>query len=207
MKKNRLVAVLLALVLLGGFVNPVFAQDEADPPSDAEMEQEKLNPILQLIADFFRDLFTPDEPEEPVDPEPPQDEGTDVGDGTDPAPSGEEEILPTEEPVLTAEEIVASYHTEEDLGMGVMVKLFGLAETLAAECELTGENCDVDLETLVAQFESGVGIGELMDTYGKPDTLGVGHIKEPKSQSQVKVQNDNGTDNGNGKGMGNGKGN
>ncbi len=190
MKKSRILALLLASVMLVGFVNPVFAQGEIEPVSEPEMEQEKLNPILQLIADFFRDLFVPDEPVEPTDdgegdpaetPAPPE----------SPAPE-DGEVPPLEEPVLTAEEIVSSYHADEDLGMGVMVKLLGIADSLAAQCDLTGENCDIDMDELVAQFKAGVGIGELTDTYGKPETMGVGHIKPNKSQSSFKVKNDNG---------------
>ncbi|RJQ40238.1 MAG: hypothetical protein C4545_09085 [Anaerolineaceae bacterium] len=185
MQMKRMAALALAIILLAGFANPVFAQSETDPITEPEPEREKLNPIIQLIADFFRDLFTvetPVVPKETTEPESiPESDGTEIP----------EEAIPTEEPVLTAEELITAYHEEDELGFGVLVKLLGIAEDLKEECASTGLNCDVDVDTLIEQFKAGVSIGTLTETYGKPETLGVGHIKENAGQNQNKVKNEN----------------
>lgn len=187
---KRIIALVLAGIMLTGFINPVFAQSETEPIPEVEQEQEKINPVIQWIADFFKDLFTVETPEIPE--ETPEPEGTPEGEGSE----NPGEIIPTEEPALTAEEQIALYHDEDDLGFGVMVKLFGIAEAAKEECAATGLNCDVDIDSLIEQFKSGVSIGDLNETYGKPDTLGIGHIKDNKSQNQNKVRNENANKNG-----------
>ena len=78
-------------------------------------------------------------------------------------------------------------HEEEDLGFGEIVKLMGIAEGICAE---TGENCSVTLDNLLAEYEDGIGMGELFKKYGKLEHLGVGQIrKELDPKGKVKTNN------------------
>lgn len=84
------------------------------------------------------------------------------------------------------EEEIATLHTE-GLGLGVIVKLYALAAEAQQACSSLPEGttfdpgapnpCDVTVESLAADFKSGVGMGQLFKLYGKPDILGVGHVR------------------------------
>ena len=189
---KRIAAIFMAILLLTSFTQPVFAQGEIETTPEAEAEQEKLNPVIQWIADFFRDLLTKEEPLVTPDPEIPTDTPepgeTPVPDEEDPIP-GEE--VPTPQPTLSVEEQIVVFHEEDDLGFGVMVKLLGIAQTAQTQCAETGENCDVTIDSLIAQFESGMGIGDLEEIYGKPDAMGVGQVKGTAEPNKNTVKNQN----------------
>ena len=113
--------------------------------------------------------------------------------GLEDPPPGDEPLgadgLPEGEPgpVIVPEEAVAALHEGEDLGFGEIVKLMGIAEGICAE---TGENCSVTLDNLLAEYEDGIGMGELFEMYGKPEHLGVGHVrKELDPKGKVKTNN------------------
>ncbi|MDX1600692.1 MAG: hypothetical protein R3191_04165 [Anaerolineales bacterium] len=82
---------------------------------------------------------------------------------------------------------IASLH-EDGMGYGVIVKLFSMASDLADACDATDGDtegdpedtsvCDVSLDTLVEEFQSGTGLGQLFQQYGKPSLLGVGHVRK-----------------------------
>ena len=102
--------------------------------------------------------------------------------GADGLPEGEPE------PVIVPEEAVAAMHVEEDLGFGEIVKLMGIVEDAQATCAETGENCGVTLDSLLAEYKDGTGMGELFEMYGKPEHLGVGQIRkelDPKNKEKT----------------------
>ncbi len=74
---------------------------------------------------------------------------------------------------------IAAYH-EDGLGFGVLVKLFGIASQADEACQAgdTGGACDVTIESLISAFQSGMGLGELFQLYGRPSLLGVGHVRQ-----------------------------
>jgi hypothetical protein len=76
--------------------------------------------------------------------------------------------------ILGAE--VAAYH-DEGMGFGVLVKLYSMAAALHENCTSTEATC-TSVEDLVQAFQSGTGMGELFKLYGKPKTLGVGHVRK-----------------------------
>lgn len=191
-KMKRIAAIFMAVLLCISFTQPVFAQGEIETTPQAEVEQEKLNPVIQWIADFFRDLLTQEEPVVTPDPEIPTDTPepgeTPLPDEEVPTP-GEE--IPTPQPIASVEEQIVAFHEEDDLGFGVMVKLLGIVQAAQAQCAETGENCDVTIDSLIAQFESGMGVGDLEETYGKPAAMGVGQVKGTQESSQNTVKNQN----------------
>jgi hypothetical protein len=148
------------------------------------------HPIVKLLAGFFSNLFHPaveepvvgDDVVLPVVEEPEDSEGED-GEGT------VEEPLP----VVVSEEVVAGLHEDQDLGFGEITKLLQIVVEAQASCTLEGVNCDVTLEGLVAEYKAGVGMGELFQKYGKPDLLGVGHVRKA---ANPKVKTNNGKANG-----------
>jgi hypothetical protein len=72
-------------------------------------------------------------------------------------------------------EDIGTYH-EDGVGLGVLVKVYAIAaEPTCADGE---EECAATVEELIAAIESGAGIGELFEQYGKPSVVGVGHIRE-----------------------------
>jgi hypothetical protein len=71
---------------------------------------------------------------------------------------------------------IAAYH-DDGLGFGVLVKLYAMAAALEEACADTEEPCGATVDELVAAFQSGMGLGDLMKEYGKPTILGIGHIK------------------------------
>jgi hypothetical protein len=72
--------------------------------------------------------------------------------------------------IVQVSDDVARYH-DEGVGFGVLVKLYSLSNT-------TG----IPVEQLLEEFRSGMGIGQLFKTYGKPPQLGVGHVRQEMKQ-------------------------
>ena len=77
---------------------------------------------------------------------------------------------------------IATYH-EEGLGFGELVKLYAIAAKSQEACEDdddadSGEPCGATVEELVAALQSGTGMGELFQEYGRPALLGVGHVRK-----------------------------
>jgi hypothetical protein len=83
---------------------------------------------------------------------------------------------------------IATYH-DDGMGFGVILKLYAMAEQAQQACEEDGEQCDVTVESLVSAFQSGVGMGELFQLYGKPALLGIGHVRhyERRQADRVRV--------------------
>ncbi len=106
------------------------------------------------------------------------------------------------ETIATSDDVgdaIEAYH-EEGIGLGVLVKLYAIAEESALACEAAedgepvaepeqpaegeapaegeDESCGVTVEELVEQFKGGGGLGQLFQEYGKPALLGVGHIRQ-----------------------------
>jgi hypothetical protein len=74
---------------------------------------------------------------------------------------------------------IAYYH-DQGIGFGVLVKLYAMAEHFDYECR-TGNNpdaCEISLEDLIQSFQEGTGLGEMFKVYGKPELLGVGHVRK-----------------------------
>jgi hypothetical protein len=72
---------------------------------------------------------------------------------------------------------IAAYH-DEGIGFGVIVKLYGIAAASQADCpDDPAEPCGATVDELLAAFQSGIGMGELFREYGRPATLGVGHVR------------------------------
>jgi hypothetical protein len=68
---------------------------------------------------------------------------------------------------------IAAYHAD-GMGFGVLVKLYALAQDSEGE---------LSVEDLVAEFNSGVGMGQIFKEYGKPSKLGVGHVRHLKDMN------------------------
>ena len=216
--KSKWTGAVLALMMVMVFSTPIFAQGEVDPVETPEVVEEPSNfldhPIVKLIAEFFADLFNPpveEEPEPEVGGEGSTGEGSGsedslLGDeplGGDGSTEGEPEPDPEPEPVIVPEEAVVAMHVEEDLGFGEIVKLMGMVEDAQVTCVETGENCGVTLDSLLAEYEEGIGMGELFEMYGKPEHLGVGHIRkelEPVGQTKNEHTKREKTNNGKAKG-------
>ena len=73
---------------------------------------------------------------------------------------------------------IAMYH-DDGMGFGVLVKLFAMAMEPQEGCE-DPAGCELDIEALVAAFEEG-GMGALFKEFGKPEFLGVGHVRKEVS--------------------------
>lgn len=206
MNKFKWLSIVVATIMLIATASPVFAQSETDPTEDPAVVGETNSfldhPIVQLLSSFFSGLF---EPEAVID------DGTEIGDGTEPPaddptgdtgtgdegtsdPSEEEPVLePTLVPTLAPDEQVAAMHTDENLGFGEITKLLQIVAEAKIACTTEGVNCDVTLDNLLDEYESGVGMGELYKTYGKPSVLGVGQAKkEADADFTVKEKTNNG---------------
>lgn len=193
MKKFRWLVIPLVLGMLLASMNVAMAQSvDTTPPAPAEdpgtlppttdpTPTYNINPIVKLLAQFFSLLFAPVATETPTT--------------TEPAPTDE---IPTEEtPIVTPpplallpEEQVAAYHAE-GLGFGVLVKLFSIASAAQEQCKLDGTLCDVTVDSLIAQVQAGVGIGQIEAQYGKPTFLGIGHIKNANAEEHGKGKGKN----------------
>lgn len=209
--KNKWTGAVLALMMVLVFTTPIFAQDGGDPVETQEVVEETSkfldHPIVKLIAEFFTDLFTPSVEEEP-DPEGGGADSTGEGPGLeDPLPgdeplggdgSTEGEPEPEPEPVVIQEEAVSDLHEDQELGFGEIVKLMGIVETCASV-----ENCEVTFDELLVEYKNGIGMGELFEMYGKPEHLGVGHIrKELEPVGQIKNEHTKRENTNNGKAKG-----
>lgn len=164
-------SLLIAALMLVTVATPVFAQSETDPVVDPAPVEEVSSfmdhPIVKLLASFFANLFTP--------------------------PAVEGEVEPTLEPlpVVVPEEAVAALHEEQDLGFGEITKLLQITVEAQAACTLEGVNCGLTLDSLVAEYKAGAGMGELFKKYDKPEYTGVGQVRKA-AEPKVKSNNGNG---------------
>jgi hypothetical protein len=195
MKKVRWLVIPLVLGMLLTSMNvalaqtvdttpPAPTQDPVTLPTTAPTPINNINPIVKLLAQFFSFLFTPVATDNPAFTDA---TATDVSSTDVTTP----ELTATPVP-LTPEEQVAAYHAE-DLGFGVLVKLFSIASAAQAQCQLDGTQCDVTVDSLIAQVQSGVGIGQIEKQFGKPEFLGIGQVRKANAEQ-------NGNSNGKGKG-------
>jgi hypothetical protein len=72
---------------------------------------------------------------------------------------------------------IAAYH-DSGMGFGVLVKLYAIAQASCVADPAGQAVCGVSVEELVARVTAGEGIGQLFKEYGKPDKLGVGHVRQ-----------------------------
>ena len=86
----------------------------------------------------------------------------------------------------SATEEIEALH-DSGMGFGVIVKLYAMAQASHEDCDPEGDGdgepaepatCGVTVEELVEEFQSGTGIGQLFKEFGKPDYLGVGHVRQ-----------------------------
>ena len=204
MHKNfKWTGLMVAIVMIVASATPVFAQSETDPLTEptpvAESNSFLNNPIVLLLSNFFTGLLNPPveetptpEPIVPSEGEPTSTPGGDGGEVGDALPIEE----PTPVPTISAEEQVATLHTEENLGFGEITKLLQIATEAQESCELYGTNCDVSVDSLLAEYNSGLGMGELFAKYGKPEITGVGQTKKIYDEDGNKVKTNNGKANG-----------
>jgi hypothetical protein len=93
---------------------------------------------------------------------------------------------------------IAALH-DDGMGFGVIVKLYAMAAqaqqactdaagTASTETDTTNP-CDVTVQYLTDQFNSGTGMGQLFKEYGKPAYLGVGHVRNGTPESHGKPEN------------------
>ncbi|BBB49734.1 hypothetical protein [Pelolinea submarina] len=208
-KKFKWTGLMVAIVMIAASATPVFAQSDTEPtevPAVVEESSSFLdNPIVLLLSTFFSNLFTVDEVEETPPPdegdpgtgEPGTGEPTEVPEGEGGDEGGEISVEePTPVPVLSAEEQIAAMHTEDDLGFGEITKLLQIVTEAQESCELYGTSCDVTVDSLLAEYNTGVGMGELFAKYGKPEITGVGQTKKVYDEDGNKVKTNNGKANG-----------
>jgi len=200
MHKNfKWTGLMVAIVMIAASASPVFAQSETDPliePTPVVESNSFLdNPIVLLLSNFFTNLFNSQVEETPTPETGVADEG-EPSDTPEGEVSGEEgDVIPAEEPTpvptMSAEEQVAALHTDEDLGFGEITKLLQIVTEAQESCELYGTNCDVTVDSLLAEYNSGMGMGELLDIYGKPAITGVGQTKQiyDEDDNKVKINN------------------
>jgi hypothetical protein len=199
-KKFKWTSLMVAVILIVASASPVFAQSETDPLTEptpvVESNSFLDNPIVLLLSKFFSGLLNPPVEETPTpDPVVPGE-----GEPTDTPEGDSGEVAPTEEPTavptISAEEQVATLHTEENLGFGEITKLLQIATEAQESCELYGTDCDVTVDSLLAEYKSGLGMGELFAKYGKPEITGVGQTKKIYDEDGNKVKTNNGKANG-----------
>ena len=192
-KKMKWMSLLVTTVFLIAAASPVYAQTDAGTDDPAPTEEENTdfldNPIVKLLSSFFSGLFepepTPEPTEDPGTPGDPEatpdpdgeggDEGGEPGEGEDPTPE------PTAVPALSPEEEVAAMHADDDLGFGEIVKLLQISAESEIACSTEGINCDVTIDSLIDEYKSGVGMGDLYETYGKPSMTGVGQVRKAEA--------------------------
>jgi hypothetical protein len=198
--KNKIkgLSLLIAAFMLVTMATPIFAQSETDPVVDpvptVEVSSFLDHPIVKLLASFFANLFAPPVVEEPVgeDLVPTEPEGEPIP-GEEPLES-DVEPLPEPLPVVVPEEAVAALHEEQNLGFGEITKLLQITFEAQATCALEGLNCGVTLDSLIAEYKAGAGMGELFQKYGKPEFTGVGQVRKA---ANPKVNSNNGNGKGN----------
>lgn len=88
--------------------------------------------------------------------------------------------------VVTVGDDIAAYH-EDGIGFGVLVKVYAIAQAATEACgeeavaPAEGEEetaCGATVDEIMALIEEGTGMGQLFQLYGRPDLLGVGHIRQ-----------------------------
>ena len=195
-KKFKWAGLMVAIVMIAASATPVFAQSDTDPtevPAVVEESSSFLdNPIVLLLSTFFTNLFTVDEVEEtppPDESDPGTGEPTEVPEGED---GGEGSEIPAEEPTpvptVSAEEQIAAMHTEDDLGFGEITKLLQIVTEAQESCELYGTNCDVTVDSLLDEYNTGVGMGELFAKYGKPKSPALAKPKRFTTKTATKLK-------------------
>jgi hypothetical protein len=95
------------------------------------------------------------------------------------------------------------------MGFGVLVKLYAMAAAAQQTCagDSASPACQMNVDSLVTEFNAGAGMGSLMKTYGRPAAMGVGQVRKSVNE-QVNSSSDQGMPgNGMGEGKGNGKSN
>lgn len=189
MNKKVLLCALMAVCMIVVPAGTVFADEGTGDEVPEELLAGSISeehPIVDLLALYFDKLlqFLGLEPEEPI--EEPLEEPLEEP----PADEQAEELLPdetVEEPILSPSgQIIGLF--DDGLGFGGIVKLLSLAEAAAEACSEDGTYCDVNMESLLEELNaSGGNFGALFNKYGKPDAVGIGHIrqqeKEPKSNN------------------------
>ena len=153
--KKSIFQLLMALVLLASSFSSIFAmdteiiiiQDEEEPGDEEEVEDEeetgeeegtdKVNPIWQLMVDFYADFY-----------------GYDLV---------LEDVLPSD--------------NKNNGGYGLVTKLLSHYLSVSTdECE-EGDECPVfSLEGVVE--EGKLAPGQLFKEFGKPEFMGVGHLRK-----------------------------
>lgn len=87
---------------------------------------------------------------------------------------------------MDAGEQIAAYH-EDGFGLGVLVKFYAMVKEAAEACQSGEDGClDLSVEQLVEAFDSGTGVGQLFNEYGKPALLGVGHVRQAMDEKENK---------------------
>ncbi len=87
--------------------------------------------------------------------------------------------------VVDAGDQIAALH-EDGVGFGVIVKFFAIASESQEACDDDGDGdspCGVTVNVLAEAFETGMGMGQLFEEFGKPAILGVGHVRKTARQS------------------------
>jgi hypothetical protein len=169
---------IVAAIMLVTVTSPIFAQSETDPVADPVPTEEPSSfvdhPIVKLLAGYFANLFAA-----PV-----------VLDPVTGLPIPPDPLIP----VILPEEAVAALHTEQGLGFGEITKLLQLTVQMQESCTAQGLNCGVTLDSLVAEYKAGAGMGALFKKYGKPIYMGVGQVRKA---ANPKFKTNNGHSKGN----------
>jgi len=87
--------------------------------------------------------------------------------------------------VVDAGDQIAPLH-EDGMGFGVIVKLFAIADESQEACDDDGDGgtpCGVTVDVLAEAFDTGMGMGQLFEEFGKPAILGVGHVRKTARDS------------------------
>ena len=93
---------------------------------------------------------------------------------------------------------------DDGMGFGVIVKFYAMAAQAQQTCADpsytpsetdTVDPCSVSVQSLVDEFNSGTGMGQLFKEYGKPAYLGVGHVRNGTPDSHGKPENTGKPDN------------
>jgi hypothetical protein len=189
-------SLLIAALMLVTMATPIFAQSETDPVVEpaptVEVSSFVDHPIVKLLASFFANLFAPPVVEEPVGEEVPPTEPVGEPVPVELALEGDVEPIIEPLPVVVPEEAIAALHEEQDLGFGEITKLLQITVEAKAACALEGLNCDVTLDSLVAEYKAGAGMGDMFKKYGKPEYTGVGQVRKA---ANPKVKSNNGKSN------------
>jgi hypothetical protein len=198
---KKIIALSMALILLVSLFGMASAQgdtgDETTPPTvvvpSTTGAKFFTHPVVKLLSAYF-DQASEDEVVVPVDPNTPT---TDPVDGVTPPVMNESGLG------LVGEEI-AAYH-EAGMGFGTLVKIYAMVKESEENCQTVSSGTPVVVEPpvegapvqeactpltaaeLVEKFQSGVGMGQLFQEYGKPVMHGVGHVKQEKKNQDAQT--------------------